>query len=169
MKKADVWTNAFYGLAGIGAFVVVEGMYGSYLMLAFASLMVGSTAFHGKLHPMGQAMDEVSMYISFSAILGYVVSMNPLVSLAVAICVGAGLGLNWRRVDSFIAMPTLAALCLLASLVRANAVYVLLLAVALILSVAIRQLGEHKESEALHGIWHFTTAACMLGIVWVTT
>lgn len=163
MTKADVWTNVFYGASGVLVWIGATDPVHHYVAATFILLMVGSSAFHAKWHPFGQAMDECAMYISFSAILA---SHMPHPFLGILAAFGGwALAAAWVRVDSFVAMPFLAIMSLIAVAAGGAPWTALALLVALLASVAVRHIGEKKHSAALHGLWHASTAAIMYFMV----
>lgn len=160
-KPLSVYSNIAYGAAGL-AVTASGGAINVYVGAALALLMVGSTAYHSDRVRLGQAFDEMAMYAVFVALLVHMVSHVFIFAAWKGILMGSvvtvALASAYKKLDSFMIIPVLclAALAILGALVGwITALYLLAL---FLISVVIRAIGQRRDSDALHALWHLVTA-----------
>ncbi len=151
-------SNVAYGIAGLVAYVEIEGPYGPLVALSCLLLMLGSGLYHwtGSF----AIWDERGMYAVLVSVLGYHLFL-PWVLTALAILALAALA---SRISSREAVGTLAILLLAALLLKSLWLTAITALVCAGLAYYFWSKGSVLGSPA-HALWHTLTAIALMIVI----
>jgi len=158
--KAQVWTNAFYIIAGLLCYYMGAPVY---IMYAFITLGILSWLGHYTTDRTGWLADHYGMYIAFSAIVSYT-SGEPFLGIVAMACAFI---INFA-VNMYVAIGFLYALGFILFGVNHSIMYTLYIGIIFALGLLMQRLGDHSLKDKdyslhtiLHSSWHLFTAIGM--------
>lgn len=164
-------SNAFYGIVSL--IIFYGGVTGDLSLgaisvaLSAGVLCLASGLYHATLTRENQAFDEVAMYILLGSLIGLGLSTITglhMLSFFIWILTAVVSITQWERMDSFVWVPSMAAVVAVLVGVIGGPLTALGLFGIFAVSGGIRQLGKRytgRVEELFHSAWHLGTAVAI--------